>query len=251
MQGTPTETSLRWADSTPFIVETARACGHDPANPTPAEEAFRTAIAVAMQQGIRSFGLGTALSLAKSLPIGRPPRRSPRRPRAGARRLFADARNAGDRGGAGVARRGCTIVPSEKAFAHVDGRAPLKGTPASCRTPPLPKVNLVGPQSAHLRRPRSGSASPQYVDSCRKRPLDRTFKADHGSANIEPVESSGLDTCRTLSFCPNPSRSRCVGLSCLPAPVDAGRGPRRTRRRSSRKAMRAGRRFPLSRGATV
>ena len=61
--------------------------------------------------------------------------------------------------------------------------------------------------------------------SLRKRPLDRTFKVDRRSANIEPVESSGLDTCRTLSFCPNPSRSRCVGWRCLPAPVDAGRGP--------------------------
>ncbi len=83
-----------------------------------------------------------------------------------------------------------------------------------------------------------------------KRPLDRTFKVDRRSANVEPVESSGLDTCRTLSFCPNPSRSRCVGWRCLPAPVDAGRGPRRKRRRSSPKATTAGRRFPPSRGAT-
>ena len=40
----------------------------------------------------------------QALPIDRPPRRSPRRPRAGARRLLADARNAGDRRGAGAAR---------------------------------------------------------------------------------------------------------------------------------------------------
>ena len=37
----------------------------DPANPAPAEEAFRTALAVAGRQGARSFGLRTALSLAK------------------------------------------------------------------------------------------------------------------------------------------------------------------------------------------
>ena len=39
----------------------------------------------------------------QALPIDRPPRRSPRRPRAGARRLFADAGNARDRRGAGAA----------------------------------------------------------------------------------------------------------------------------------------------------
>ena len=37
----------------------------DPANPTPAEEAFQSAIAVAKQQGTRSWGLRAALSLAK------------------------------------------------------------------------------------------------------------------------------------------------------------------------------------------
>jgi predicted ATPase len=37
----------------------------DRANPAPAEEAFQTALAVAKQQGTRSFGLRAALSLAK------------------------------------------------------------------------------------------------------------------------------------------------------------------------------------------
>ena len=37
----------------------------NPANPAPAEEAFLTAIAVAKQQGTRSFELRAALSLAK------------------------------------------------------------------------------------------------------------------------------------------------------------------------------------------
>ena len=37
----------------------------DPANPVPAEEAFQTAIAIAKQQGARSYELRAALSLAK------------------------------------------------------------------------------------------------------------------------------------------------------------------------------------------
>ena len=37
----------------------------DPANPAPAEEALLTAIAVAKQQGTRSFELRAALALAK------------------------------------------------------------------------------------------------------------------------------------------------------------------------------------------
>ena len=37
----------------------------DPANTAPAEEAFQTAVAVAKQQGARSFELRAALALAK------------------------------------------------------------------------------------------------------------------------------------------------------------------------------------------
>ena len=53
-----------------FEAELHRARGEillkrDPANPAPAEEAFQTAIAVAKQQGTRSFELRAALSLAK------------------------------------------------------------------------------------------------------------------------------------------------------------------------------------------
>ena len=53
-----------------FEAELHRARGeillkHDPANPAPSEEAFLTAIAVAKQQGTRSFELRAALSLAK------------------------------------------------------------------------------------------------------------------------------------------------------------------------------------------
>jgi hypothetical protein len=38
---------------------------HDPANPAPAEGAYRTAIATAKQQGARSYELLASLSLAK------------------------------------------------------------------------------------------------------------------------------------------------------------------------------------------
>ena len=53
-----------------FEAELHRVCGEmllkrDPANPTPAEEALQAAIAVAKQQGTRSFELRAALSLAK------------------------------------------------------------------------------------------------------------------------------------------------------------------------------------------
>ena len=53
-----------------FEAELHRARGEillkrDPANPAPAEEAFQTAIAVAKQQGTRSFELRAALALAK------------------------------------------------------------------------------------------------------------------------------------------------------------------------------------------
>ena len=53
-----------------FEAELQRARGEtllkrDPANPTPAEEAFLTAIAIAQQQGTQSFGLRAALSLAR------------------------------------------------------------------------------------------------------------------------------------------------------------------------------------------
>ena len=44
----------------------AKSCSkRDPANPAPAEEAFQTAIAIAKEQGARSFELRAALSLAK------------------------------------------------------------------------------------------------------------------------------------------------------------------------------------------
>jgi hypothetical protein len=38
---------------------------HDPSNPAPAEEAFQTAIAIAKQQGARSYELLASFSLAK------------------------------------------------------------------------------------------------------------------------------------------------------------------------------------------
>ena len=64
------------------------------------------------EQGARSFEPARGAVARQALPIDRPPRRSSRRPRARARRLCADARNAGDRRGAGAVggyrgRRAC------------------------------------------------------------------------------------------------------------------------------------------------
>ena len=91
-----------------FEAELHRARGEillerDPANPALAEEAFLTAIAVAKRQGARSFELRAALALAKLYQSTARPADAPCRPRARARRLFADARNAGGRRGAGAA----------------------------------------------------------------------------------------------------------------------------------------------------
>jgi hypothetical protein len=45
----------------------------DPDNPAPAEEAFQTALAIAREQGARSWGLRAALSFAKQYQsTGRP-----------------------------------------------------------------------------------------------------------------------------------------------------------------------------------
>ena len=89
-----------------FEAELHRARGEmllkrDPANSAPAEEAFLTAIAVAKQQGTRSFELRAALALAKLYRATGRERGGPRRAVAGDRGLRADDGNARDRGGAG------------------------------------------------------------------------------------------------------------------------------------------------------
>ena len=94
-----------------FEAELYRARGEillqrDPANPAPAEDAFLAAIAVAKEQGTRSFELRAALSLAKPVYYDRPPRRLPRRSRPRARRISADLEVSGNRGGIGNRRRG-------------------------------------------------------------------------------------------------------------------------------------------------
>ena len=91
-----------------FEAELHRARGEillkrDPANPAPAEEAFQTAIASREAASHAQLRTARGAVARQALPIDRPPRRRPRRPRARARRLFADAGNAGDRRGAGAA----------------------------------------------------------------------------------------------------------------------------------------------------
>ena len=98
-----TETGQRLCDAFLYRLRGDVLSNYTPADPALAEEAYRTAITIAKQQGARSFGLQAAQTLAKLYQSTTPPRRGPHRPRARARRLFADAGNAGDRRGAGAA----------------------------------------------------------------------------------------------------------------------------------------------------
>jgi hypothetical protein len=75
-----------------------------PEDPAPAEQAFLAAIAVAREQGARSFCLQAALKLAKLYQSTGRPRRRPRRACAGARRLLIDSGVTGDRGSTCAAR---------------------------------------------------------------------------------------------------------------------------------------------------
>ena len=59
------ETGERWTDPLLFRRKGEILFQRGPTTPAPAEEAFRTAIEIAKQQGSRSFGLRAALLLAK------------------------------------------------------------------------------------------------------------------------------------------------------------------------------------------
>lgn len=83
-----------------FDAELHRHCGEmllkrDPADPAPVEEAFETAIAIAKRQATRSFELRARSHCRSSTSRpAAPPKPTPCLPSP--RRLFADARNAGD-----------------------------------------------------------------------------------------------------------------------------------------------------------
>ena len=151
--------------------------GRDPANPAPAEEAFLTAIAVAKQQGTRSFELRAALALAKLYQSTGRPAEAHDCPRARARRLRADVGNARDRRGAGAAR-GAARRP-----AAASAQSPIR------RSEPVRKVRFASDAAdpfVHLDF-RSGSMRPfrrargdcpllarrrrlELTSSCRSRP---------------------------------------------------------------------------------
>ena len=59
------ETGERWTDALLHRIRGQILLKRDPANMTPAEDAFHTAIAIAQAQKARSFELRAALSLAK------------------------------------------------------------------------------------------------------------------------------------------------------------------------------------------
>ena len=90
-------TGLHWYDAETHRIRGEILLRGNSADTLTAEEAFQRAIAIAGEQGARSFELRAALVARQALPIDRPPRRSPRGPRARARRFCADAGNARDR----------------------------------------------------------------------------------------------------------------------------------------------------------
>jgi predicted ATPase len=59
------EAGERWTDPVLFRRKGDILLQRDPANPEPVEDALQTAVAIAREQGARSFGLQTALALAK------------------------------------------------------------------------------------------------------------------------------------------------------------------------------------------
>src|SRR5208337_2169103 len=59
------QTGEHWTDSLLHRIRGDILVNADPANPARAEEAYRAAIAIAREQGARSFGLQAALRLAK------------------------------------------------------------------------------------------------------------------------------------------------------------------------------------------
>ena len=59
------ETGERWTDALLHRIRGDVLLKQGPADPAPAEEAYRTAIAVAKPQGARSWGLLASLALAK------------------------------------------------------------------------------------------------------------------------------------------------------------------------------------------
>jgi hypothetical protein len=55
----------RWNLAFPYLLRGELLLKRDPCNTVPAEDAFQTALAIAKEQGARSWGLRAALSLAK------------------------------------------------------------------------------------------------------------------------------------------------------------------------------------------
>jgi tetratricopeptide (TPR) repeat protein len=93
------ETGERISDSILYRLRGDILLKCDPANPAPAEDAFRAAVAIAQRRSAKLRTASGAL-VGEALPIDPPPRRRPRRADARARGLWADARNARDRRGA-------------------------------------------------------------------------------------------------------------------------------------------------------
>ena len=137
----------------------------DPADSAPAEEAFRTAIAIATRARRAQSSSASGAGARETLPVDRPPRRRPRRSRACARRLCADAGNAGDRRGT-VAARG---AGGDGGGQGRSGAA--AATDAACTSPTATRSS---PRAASARRKRQ-KPSPEPAS---RRPATRTRPND-------------------------------------------------------------------------
>ncbi len=119
--------------------------GSDSVNVAPAEAAFRTAIAVAKQQGTRSFELRGAVA-RQAPPIDGPPRRGPRRSRAGDRRLRADSAKSESR--AGDVDRALVLLDKALATSGRTGHRSFEAELHRARGETLLKQNPASPAPA-------------------------------------------------------------------------------------------------------
>ena len=90
-------TGLHWYDAETHRIRGEILLRGKSADTLTAEEAFQRAIAIAGEQGARSFQLARSLVARQALSIERPPRGGARCSRTRPRRVFVDARNARDR----------------------------------------------------------------------------------------------------------------------------------------------------------
>ena len=163
------DTGERWCEAELHRIRAEVLLRREGSNIAPAEEAFQTAIAVAQQQGARSFELRGGPVARQTLPIGRPPRRGSRGPRARRSRAFRR-------------RRKCPRSPRRRRcwrrWRRANGSGRLSKSnrlaPRCISTTPAP---FSGRRGGAPRRRRRRSSAP--MSSPRQRPAVPTIGASH------------------------------------------------------------------------